>query len=405
MQDTSEVEGGGRPTVRVLHVIPGLARRTGGPALIVVAVARAIRGVGGENMVYTTNLRDPAGTRSRARVSAVDLPSGLEELDVAFFPVRYGRRLAYAPELGRALRTDVGDFTVVHIHSLFLYPQFAAFRAARDAGVPYIVTLHGALDPALRSRHRFAKTLADKAWQRRMLDGAAAIHFTTEAERDLTADLGLRAPGVVIPNGIDWASFQRAGDPERWRDRNGGASAKIILFLGRLTYKKGLEILIPAVAKLAGADPSVHLVIAGPDDEGMRPRLESQAERLGLAGRIHFSGLLNDEERLDALSGCDVWVLPSKSENFGTTVIEAMACGAPVIMSPAVNLAPEAGRAGAAKIVERDPAELARALRELLDDDVERARLSACGREFSRGFDWAAIAPRLFDFYSGVSHG
>lgn len=285
--------------------------------MIVVAIARAMRALGGSTKLYTTNLRDPAGTRSRARVTEADLPDGLDDLDVAFFPVTYGRRFAYAPALGRAVRADVKGFNVVHIHSLFLYPQFAAYRAALDADVPYIVILRGALDPALRPRNRLAKKVADVAWQRRMLNSAAAIHFTTEGERQLTADLKLHAPSVVIPNGIDWSSFQRAGKPGRWRAQYGGPAARIILFLGRLSYKKGLEVLIPAVGQLAHADPRVHLVIAGPDGERMKPRLESQAHRHGLTGRIHFTGLLGDEERLDALRGCGVWVLPSKSENSG----------------------------------------------------------------------------------------
>jgi glycosyltransferase involved in cell wall biosynthesis len=391
--------------IKILHVIPGLARRTGGPALNVVAIARSIRSIGGDNLIYTTNLRDPAGAGSRARVTSADLPDGLDELDIDFFPVGRGRRIAYAPQLGRALRNNIRNFDVVHIHSLFLYPQFAAYRASLKAGVPYVVTVHGALDPALRRRNRLAKKLGEMVWQDRMLDRAAAIHFTTEAERDLTSDLGLRAPSVVIPNGIDWESFQGKGQPTRWREQHGGDAARIVLFLGRLSHKKGLEVLIPAVGKLAETDDALHLVIAGPDDEGLRPRLEKLARSSGIAERIHFTGLLGDDERRDALQGCDLWVLPSKGENFGTTVIEAMACGAPVIMSPEVNLAAAAASAGAVKLAERTPSELASALKELLDDDAERARLSARGREFARTFDWSYVAPRLLEFYGSVIHG
>src|SRR5205814_616054 len=140
----------------------------------------------------------------------------------------------------------------------------------------------------------------------------------TEAERDLASDLGYRAPTAVIPNGIDWSAFAAERTTEAAASR-----PKIVLYLGRLSHKKGLDVLLQAFAKMAM--PDTRLVIAGPDDEHLTPSLETLARRLGIDGRVEFTGLLDGEERLAALHNADLWVLPSKTENFGTAVIEAMA--------------------------------------------------------------------------------
>src|SRR5207249_7876814 len=187
---------------------------------------------------------------------------------------------------------------VMHIHGLYLYPTLAAFRVARQQGLPYVVSPRGTLDPALRHRSRRLKAINDLLWQRRMLDGAAVLHYTTSEEAALAGDLGFRAPAVVVPNGFDNAEFQVPGDAHWFRDRHlGGFSGQIVLSLGRISHKKGIDILIRALPAIAERLPDVRLVIAGPDDEGLTPQLRALARAKGVEHGVAFTGMLREGER------------------------------------------------------------------------------------------------------------
>ena len=152
-----------------------------------------------------------------------------------------------------------------------------------------------------------------------------------------------------MPLGIDWDAFQRLPPPADF----GGTP--VVLSLGRIAAKKGLDVLIRAFAAVASRFEGARLVLAGPDDEDLRPELEALAEREGVDGRVVFPGMLHGPEKLAALAAADVWALPSHTENFGIAVMEALAAGVATVISPAVNLAGEIERAGAGLVAEATP--------------------------------------------------
>jgi glycosyltransferase involved in cell wall biosynthesis len=270
--------------------------------------------------------------------------------------------------------------------------------------VPYVVSPRGALDPYLRRRHRFRKAVAHVLWQRRLLDNAATLHVTTREEAQLIADVAPHVNRAVIGNGIDWPLFQTLPHPSVFRASHlRNHQGPVILTIGRISHKKGLDVLIRAFARLASVVPAAILVIAGPDDEGLLPKLRAIAANEGVRRRVLFPGMLSRAEKLAALAAADVWALPSHTENFGIAVVEALAAGVPVLVSPAVNIANEAGGAGAALVAESTPEDFAAALLVLLGSDSERARVSAAGRRFSRRFDWSRIAPQLVSLYATVA--
>lgn len=388
--------------VRVAHVIPGIAVQQGGPAFNAVALAHSIRLLGGQTKIFTTDVREAASSPVRTRLSHADLPPHAREVDIGAYPVSAPYRLRYSPALRRALRDEIQDFDVVHIHSLFLHPQLAAYVTARRKKVPYIVTLRGALDPALRSRNRFAKFLTEHVWQRRMLNAAHALHYTTEEEMTLVADRRYTARGVVIPNGVDVDSFAVPIDTTQFRRRFVGK--RIVLYFGRLSHKKGLDILVDAFQVLVREVQDVQLVIAGPDDEGLRPSLSARAAAADLEHNVAFMDTLSGSDRIAALQAADVWVLPSAGENFATAAIEAMAAGTPVIVSPHVNLAAEIAKNDAGLVVERTPSALAAAIRRVLSSSEEQARLRSAGAKFAAAYDWAVIAPRMMELYREAAH-
>ena len=387
--------------MRILHVTPTLARRTGGPAVLIVELAKALEREGVQSTVFTTDMARAPAAGSGQRIADGDLPDGAEDLDVRVFELQRPYRIAYSRPLARAVRAEVDDFDVVHVHSLFLHPQLASFRAARRAGVPHVVSPHGALDPFLRKRGRARKAVTDLLWQRRMLETAALLHVTSEDEAALIADVAPEVPRSVAPLGIDWARFQQPGDAARFRERHlGGDAGPVVLFLGRLTFKKGIDILIEAMADVVRELPDARLAIVGPDDENLRPELEALAERLGIGHAVAFTGMLSGTDRADALATARLWALSSHTENFGVAVVEAIAAGLPVVISRAVNIAPDLEAGGVAVVPELEAGAFAREIARLLADESAAAEMGARAREFARRYDWAAIAPGFAALYA-----
>ncbi len=394
--------------MNVLHVIPGLAATTGGPAAFVVDSSRALEGLGVRTTIFATDLSGTASSRNRSAIAPTGLPAGSEDLDIKLFPARFPRRFGYSPALGRALRHQAKNYDVIHIHSLYLHPQLAAWRHARANNIPYIVAPSGALDPYLRTRNRRLKRFMDRLWQRRMLDGAATIHYKTTEEAELTADLALDAPAVIVPNGIDTSAFESLPPRRTFRDEFlEGHDGPVILFLGRISHKKGIDLLIRAFRILLDTAPTTRLVVAGPDDESLSRSLTKLATDLAVASAVTFVGPLTGEDKLASLSSADLWTLPSHTENFGLAAVEAMAAGLPTVLSPAVNIAADASRAGAAVVCESDPPALAQQLLGLLEDEPRRRALGEHAREFAHQYDWSIVGAQLVRMYADAAarHG
>jgi glycosyltransferase involved in cell wall biosynthesis len=265
--------------------------------------------------------------------------------------------------------------------------------------VPYVASPHGGLDPFQRRHGRLRKRVSWLLWQREMLERAALIHVTTQAESDLIADIAPQVPRSVVPCAVHTQEFAEL--PARERFRNGhlnGYDGPLVLFLSRLTYKKGLDALVRAFA-YARRELECRLAIAGPDDEGLRPSLERLASTLGVGADVHFCGPLYGDERLAALASAEVWALPSYTENFGIAVVEALAAGRAVVISPAVNISADMAAAEAGLVADMSPQGFGGALVEVLTNDGCRAALQSQARSFAQRYDWRVVAPQLVEMY------
>jgi glycosyltransferase involved in cell wall biosynthesis len=394
-------QGDRGPPVRILNVVVAASVRTGGATAFAAEAAGAISRAGGEARVFATDLAlAPWGWMQRQRpIRPDELHPSLALTDFELFPTRFPRRLARSPAMDRALRTAVPNCDVVHIHNLWQHPQYAAFRAAREAQVPYIVSPHGSLDPYLQRRGRFRKAVAGALWQQAMLEGAALIHVTTSSEMRLISDIAPDVPRVIVPCAIDTEDFGALPPQHEFRERHlAGYSGPLVVFLGRVTEKKGVDVLIKSFAHVLEHRPA-RLAVVGPDDGGQRPGLERLAENCGIGSQVDFVGGLYGRDRLAALSAADVWALSSHTENFGIAVIEAMAAGCPVAISPEVNLAEEVAEANAGLVADAEPRAFAAGLLKLLGDPQRRRSLSRAGREFAARYDWSEVTPRLLDMY------
>jgi glycosyltransferase involved in cell wall biosynthesis len=238
--------------------------------------------------------------------------------------------------------------------------------------------------------------------ERRTLHRAAGLHVTSALEAEEANRLGLRLPPVfIVPNGVEPAAY-RPEAPVSPAIRRLLENGPFFLFLGRLSWKKGLDRLIPALSQAPGA----ALAVAGNDEEGIRPRLERLATDMGVVDRVAFLGPVDDDDKAALLHRAAALVLPSYSENFGNSVLESMAAGRPVVVTPEVGLAGAVREAGAGIIVDGDPARLGSALRDLLADPEWADALGRRGaEEAARLFGWAAVAAEMEQVYREIRKG
>jgi len=352
-------------------------------------LCRALAARGHDVTVFTTD------TDLHGRVPT-DRSVEIDGVNVRYFRVRGPRRLYWAPALRNALRRQIGGVDVVHLHSVFLWPTAAAAKAARDARVPYLLAPRGMLVmDLLHRRGALRKKLWLRLVERAALAGASALHVTSDLEADdarrLAGELRLPLPPMaLLPNGVDEETDPADGilAPEVTAAL---ARSPVALFLGRLSWKKGLDRLIAAIARV----PSVTLVLAGGDEEGIRPRLQALARRAGVAERVIFLGAVEGADRAALLHRATIVALTSYSENFGNVVLEAMAAATPVLVTPEVGLAAEVRRLGAGIVAPGDAAGLASALQSLLDDSAARSEMGRRGLAAVRaryGWDRVAVA-------------
>lgn len=382
--------------MRIVHVIATLAARDGGPPRICVDMARASAGRGHAVTVHAT---DHGMTPEERAAFDREGPDGVT---VKIHPAVAGGVWRFSPALARAVDRSVAEADVVHLHSLYLHHDFATWRACRRHGVPYLLRPHGSLDPYIWRRHRWRKCLVERLFMNRVVDDAAALHYTTEEEQHLAEPYVRGAAGVVVPNGVRFDDFADAPRTGRFRALFADADPlRVVLFLGRLNFKKGLDLLIPAFAETAARDPAARLLIAGPDD-GEEAATRALVGRHGLAAKVRFAGTLRGDDVRAAYGDTDLFVLPSYSENFGNAVVEAMASGTPVLISDKVNIHREVAAAGAGTVIPCDAKALSEAMARMLDAPDTLAAMGRAARTAAEAYRWERVAETLDDAYLQV---
>ncbi len=369
--------------MKILHVVPTYipAWRYGGTIRSVHGLCRALAARGHEVDVFTTNVDGSADSNV-----ALGRPIDMDGVRVWYHPSHIGRRLYWSPKMGHRLKSHIGEYSVAHLHSVFLWPTTAAAGCARRARIPYIISPRGMMVKELfRRKSGLLKVAWTTCFEKRNLEGAAAIHVTSELEAADIRAFRLRLPRiVVVPNGTD---IPVPGVAVRI-----ATERPFVLFMGRLNWKKGIDRLILAMRDVPGTD----LVLAGNDEEGYREQLERIAQDAGVSMRIRYAGQVSGEQKADLLRSAAVLALPSHSENFGNVVLEAMAEGCPVVISPQVGLAQTVRETGCGEVSDSEPQTLARTLSHLLADPEGRRRMGEAGRRTAKErFSWDKIAEQM----------
>jgi glycosyltransferase involved in cell wall biosynthesis len=381
--------------VRILHVVPRISPKYGGPSNIPGLVRGLIRH-GVDTTIVTTD-SDPDG-RLDVPLNVPVVREGVPHVFHHVWPMtaRYG----FAPSLIPTLTRTVATYDLVHIHWLYDFACAAAAWAAVAANVPFVVQPRASLDPHMLRKNDLLKRAYLATIGRPLLTRAAAVVFTAEDERAL-ASYSPRRTEWVISNGLDLSAYHRLPPPGTFRAAFPALDGPFLLFLGRLSAQKGLDLLLPAFQRLVRARPDLRLVLAGPDYKGYERQVRNLAQELGVADRVLFPGLISGDLKLAAFVDADLFVLPSYAENFGGVIIEALACGLPVVISDQVNIHRELSSAGAATVVTCSIDGVAAGIESALADPGNRARIAVLGPSVVRSrYGWDSIVPTLIARYA-----
>lgn len=389
--------------MKILHVVPSYvpAYRYGGPIKATHELCRALVKKGIEIMVYTTNADWEKN---------LDVPLNeqidIEGVKVTYFPLGFPRFYCYSADLAKAVLENIPKFNIVHIHSVFLYPTFITAAFCRKYNVPYIINPCGALDPdKLKMRSQFKKWVSIKLIEERNIKYASAIHLLSAYEKEKFLSLGLKSKSViVIPCGIDIQEYTDYSTPYSLKTKYPQLKdKKIILFLGRISFKKGLDLLIPAMKKIIAQRKDVFLVIAGADERGYLTKAQALCKLCGVKENTIFTGMLLGEDKLGAFFDSDIFVLPSYGDSFGVAVLEAMAAKLAVVITNRVGLAPDIQEYQAGMVTNCNSDKIAEAALSLLNNENLRKKMGENGKRLvEERFRWDKLADKMIEIYREI---
>jgi glycosyltransferase involved in cell wall biosynthesis len=389
--------------LRILHLTSWLTSKGGGIPPVIKALAREYLNRGLACQV--AGLTDGSCARS----------TPADHGDVSCGRIVGPASFGFSPELRSALVAHVGRDSVIHVHGLWMYPGVLGRRLSRRFGAKRIVSPHGMLEPWALQNSRWKKRLAGWLFEACNLRTADCLHALCQTEADNIRHYGLQNPIAVISNGVDASAFQNL-------PRRGVLEARFpalrgrrwILFLSRIHPKKGLPHLLRAWASVQHSQLSTlnsqHsdwlLIIAGPDELGHEAEVKRLVTELGLENSVLFTGPLQGGEKLAALGGAELFVLPSFSEGFSMAVLEAAAAGLPILLTPQCNFSELVSVGGAVEVLPNADSCTA-GLRKLLSlSDPELKRMGERARKLvGASYSWSKVADQMLALYRWLADG
>ena len=358
--------------MKILQIISTLDPSVGGQTEALLQTSRALDGLGHQSEVVTQDDQDASWIAS--------FPVVVHALGPSIGKFRYNRR--FIPWL----KAHSKDYDAVLVHGIWQFQSFGTWFATRANSIPYFVFVHGALDPWFKRAYPLKHIKKWLYWpwaEYRVLRDAQAVLFTCDDERILARQsFWLYKVNEAI---IDFGIPDPGGDPHEQREqffRNFPdlRNKRLLLFLSRIHPKKGCDLLIEAFARVVARDRALHLVVAGPDQEGWQQKLMALARVHGVEDRITWTGMLIGDIKWGAFHAAEGFILPSHSENFGIVLAEALACGLPVLITDKVNIWREIVQDGAG-FAEPDTLDGTVTLLErwigLSSDEIQRMRIRA----------------------------
>ena len=386
---------------KILHIVASLADAHGGPTEAVLGMVGALRTEGIDARILSSN--DDAGDSLKVPTSEWMEYRGVP---VCFLPRVESKShslvgFTYTPGMSAWLDRNSSEFSFFHVHTVFSHPATVAMRHARQRRIPYAVRPLGQLCRWSMTQRYLVKRLHLSLIGRRNINGAAFLHATSKMEAEESMELGFKCAVRIVPHGLNVPPMT-TWDALLHRKALGLPSApRLLLFLSRIHEKKGLDLLIHACAQVPSND--FHLVIAGDGDASYVKGLKELATSLNFASRCHWLGFLHGEAKWAALAACDVFALPSQSENFGIAALEAAGAGLGLILSSEVGLARDLEEQGLARVVPRSVRDLSVAIQEEMARHFESGGREQRRLAVSSHYSWKASATSLMECYQEFS--
>ena len=386
----------------ILHVTPYMHASAGGPPVVVENFVAEARRLGHGSEIISTfafcNGDDSILRKHLEKSAPTTFLTGLETVPVVS---RSG---------AEKINAQVRRADIVHVHTLWSPLNVAARYACRKHDKPYVLMPHGMLDPYSLSLKALKKSLYLKFFEGPNMAGAQRMIYTTSEEEKLAGLAGLRLPrGAIVPLGARASSTSTNELRLQFMKRYPQAEGKrTLLFLGRVHHKKGLDRILNGLQRVRQTIPNVLLIVAGTGEPKYQEHLRQFVSSLALDDHVMFTGHLDGEQKWASFAASELFLLPSRQENFAITVAEAMQMGVPVVITDKVNTWPYVEEAGAGLVLaERDiDALLPRAIETLLTDDATRSKMAAQGSRYARDrLTWQASAQKLLACYDQVISG
>jgi glycosyltransferase involved in cell wall biosynthesis len=384
--------------MRVLHIIPAVGSLYGGSSKAVLELVEALGKLEIQVDLVTTHA------------------NGFEKLDVPlqewitqghyriqYFPCWYLKDYKISLSMSQWLFYHTRDYHIVNTHAMFSFATLPAYWMCQSGKIPYVIHPHGMLETWALAYKSWKKQPYYNLIEKPALKRASAIRVLALREAENVKQLNLKTSLTLLPNGIWREDFLRLSEPEVFYQAFPQTQDQtLILFMGRIDPKKGLDLLATAFAKIHHKFPHAHLVLAGPDSPGFLETARNYFVEAGCLSAVTFTGMLTGELKSAAFAAADIYVAPSYSEGFSMSVLEGMASGLPCVITTGCNF-PEAAAAGVAHVVDIDAVAIANALTDCLNDLEQAKAMGDRARQFVfENYTWDKIAANLVEVYQTI---
>lgn len=391
--------------MKILHLVPSIAAVRGGTSIAVIEMVKGLRDIGIDAEIVTTN--DNGKTLLDVPLHRlIEYEVEGEKVPVRFFPrfsppIHAVREFAFSGSLTIWLWQHLRDYDLIHVHAIFSYPATIAMTIARQQNIPYVNSPHGllcqwSLQQGAQKKHIYLNLL-----EKANLFGAKAIHVTARQEQVEIELLGWALKTVVLPLGLQISPAIADAREQLHRMLDIPSQVPILLFLSRIHPKKGLDYLIPALGKLR--DRHFAFVLAGSGDPEYEAALERLLQANHLGDRTFKLGFVTGINKNICLQGADLYVLTSHSENFGVSVLEALAAGTPVLITKGVALAELVRSQQLGWVVDLEIDAIAAAIAQSLDQPQVNQQIGdRAAKYIAEHYTWNKIAVNLQQLYIAV---